>query len=229
MHPFAVDRAALAAHGVAHLAAAKERGLQVLLINHAHQREVLRVLGLGPVVQPRAADRKPLTLAHDAELALGPVEWLGTIPSFSRPTVRNDNPYSEALFRTVKYTPGLSARTPSPISRLRASGSPASSSGITTQRPPLRDPRATSCWRESPHPRSPRCGLCDGQGRASTALAQSANPQLDPHRHRVAQPRQSHRSVSHNSGVRCMIDRTSFLTNTALERLTKWRVYRHKA
>lgn len=30
---------------------------------------------------------------------------LGVTPSFSRPRVSNDNPYSEALFRTVKYCP----------------------------------------------------------------------------------------------------------------------------
>lgn len=30
---------------------------------------------------------------------------LGVTPSFSRPRVSNDNPYSEALFRTVKYYP----------------------------------------------------------------------------------------------------------------------------
>jgi putative transposase len=29
----------------------------------------------------------------------------GIIPSFSRPHVSNDNPYSEALFRTLKHTP----------------------------------------------------------------------------------------------------------------------------
>lgn len=31
---------------------------------------------------------------------------LGIVPSFSRPRVSDDNPYSEALFRTVKYRPG---------------------------------------------------------------------------------------------------------------------------
>jgi transposase InsO family protein len=31
--------------------------------------------------------------------------WLGIVPSFSRPHVCNDNPYSEALFRTLKHTP----------------------------------------------------------------------------------------------------------------------------
>jgi putative transposase len=31
------------------------------------------------------------------------LQWLGVVPSFSRPHVSNDNPYSEALFRTIKY------------------------------------------------------------------------------------------------------------------------------
>ena len=33
------------------------------------------------------------------------MEQLGVIASISRPRVRNDNPFSEALFRTCKYTP----------------------------------------------------------------------------------------------------------------------------
>jgi putative transposase len=33
------------------------------------------------------------------------LQWLGIVPSLSRPHVCNDNPYSEALFRTLKYTP----------------------------------------------------------------------------------------------------------------------------
>ena len=33
------------------------------------------------------------------------MEQLGVAPSFSRPRVSNDNPYSEALFRTCKYVP----------------------------------------------------------------------------------------------------------------------------
>lgn len=37
------------------------------------------------------------------------LQWLGIIPSFSRPHVSNDNPYSEALFRTLKYTPAYPA------------------------------------------------------------------------------------------------------------------------
>jgi len=36
---------------------------------------------------------------------LATLQRLGVVPSFSRPGVSNDNPYSEALFRTLKYTP----------------------------------------------------------------------------------------------------------------------------
>jgi putative transposase len=36
---------------------------------------------------------------------LATLERLGVIPSFSRPQVSDDNPYSEALFRTMKYWP----------------------------------------------------------------------------------------------------------------------------
>lgn len=33
------------------------------------------------------------------------MQKLGVIPSFSRPSVSNDNPYSESLFKTLKYCP----------------------------------------------------------------------------------------------------------------------------
>ncbi len=36
---------------------------------------------------------------------LSTLQQLGVIPSFSRPSVSNDNPYSESLFRTLKYRP----------------------------------------------------------------------------------------------------------------------------
>ena len=36
---------------------------------------------------------------------LATLQWLGVIASFSRPHVSDDNPYSEALFRTLKHTP----------------------------------------------------------------------------------------------------------------------------
>lgn len=36
---------------------------------------------------------------------LATLQMLGIIPSFSRPAVSNDNPYSEAIFKTLKYCP----------------------------------------------------------------------------------------------------------------------------
>lgn len=41
---------------------------------------------------------------------LAMLQALGVMPSFSRPGVSNDNPYSEALFRTLKYTPAYPAK-----------------------------------------------------------------------------------------------------------------------
>ena len=37
------------------------------------------------------------------------LEQLGIMPSYSRPRVSNDNPYSESLFRTTKYRPDYPA------------------------------------------------------------------------------------------------------------------------
>jgi putative transposase len=36
---------------------------------------------------------------------LATLQWLGIVPSFSRPSVSDDNPFSEALFKTLKYCP----------------------------------------------------------------------------------------------------------------------------
>lgn len=38
---------------------------------------------------------------------LSTLQRLGVMPSFSRPSVSNDNPYSEAMFKTLKYNPGF--------------------------------------------------------------------------------------------------------------------------
>ena len=38
---------------------------------------------------------------------LATLQQLGVMPSFSRPSVSDDNPYSESLFKTLKYHPGF--------------------------------------------------------------------------------------------------------------------------
>lgn len=41
---------------------------------------------------------------------LSTLQRLGIVPSFSRPSVSDDNPYSESLFRTLKYTPAYPSK-----------------------------------------------------------------------------------------------------------------------
>jgi putative transposase len=41
---------------------------------------------------------------------LATLQRLGIVPSFSRPSVSDDNPYSESLFRTLKYTPAYPSK-----------------------------------------------------------------------------------------------------------------------
>ena len=41
---------------------------------------------------------------------LATLQSLGVMPSFSRPSVSNDNPYSESLFKTLKYRPNYPSR-----------------------------------------------------------------------------------------------------------------------
>ena len=42
------------------------------------------------------------------------LEKLGIIAAYSRPRVSNDNPFSEALFRTCKYRPDWPSKTGRP-------------------------------------------------------------------------------------------------------------------
>lgn len=56
-------------------------------------------------------DREKLILHSDnggpmkGATMLATLQWLGIVPSFSRPSVSDDNAYSEALFKTLKYRP----------------------------------------------------------------------------------------------------------------------------
>jgi transposase InsO family protein len=51
---------------------------------------------------------------------LATLERLGVIPSFSRPSVSDDNPFSESLFRTLKYRPAYPERAFENIPHARA-------------------------------------------------------------------------------------------------------------
>lgn len=51
---------------------------------------------------------------------LATLQRLGIVPSFSRPRVSDDNPYSEALFRTLKYRPEYPSKPFSSLEEARA-------------------------------------------------------------------------------------------------------------
>lgn len=61
----------------------------------------------------QAVAGKPLILHSDngspmkGATMLGTLQKLGVMPSFSRPSVSNDNAYSESLFKTLKYNSGF--------------------------------------------------------------------------------------------------------------------------
>lgn len=71
--------------------------LAAVLIEQACQREGIERSGL--VVH---SDNGP---AMKGKTLLAAMQTLGIISSFSRPHVSDDNPFSEALFRTMKYRP----------------------------------------------------------------------------------------------------------------------------
>jgi len=50
---------------------------------------------------------------------LATMQKLGVVPSFSRPAVSNDNPFSESLFKTMKYTPAYPDRPFESVSTAR--------------------------------------------------------------------------------------------------------------
>lgn len=63
------------------------------------------------ICQREAIQRKQVVLHSDngspmkGATMLATLQELGIVPSFSRPSVSNDNPYSESLFRTLKFRP----------------------------------------------------------------------------------------------------------------------------
>lgn len=61
---------------------------------------------------------------------LATLQRLGVMPSFSRPSVSDDNPYSESLFKTMKYTL-VTLTNHSTVSRMPGSGYTDSSTGTT--------------------------------------------------------------------------------------------------
>jgi transposase InsO family protein len=78
---------------------------------HAHEIATHAASLIQRICDESDLDPKGLVLHSDdgkpmrGSTMVATLQWLGIVPSFSRPHVCNDNPYSEALFRTLKYTP----------------------------------------------------------------------------------------------------------------------------
>jgi transposase InsO family protein len=78
-----------------------------------HEREVATHAAtlIQRICAESGVDPKGLVLHSDngkpmrGNTMVATLQWLGIVPSFSRPHVCNDNPYSEALFRTLKQPP----------------------------------------------------------------------------------------------------------------------------
>jgi len=78
---------------------------------HSEESSTLASSLMTDICQREAVHPDQVTLHSDngspmkGATMLATLQELGVIPSFSRPSVSNDNPYSESLFRTLKYRP----------------------------------------------------------------------------------------------------------------------------
>ena len=80
---------------------------------HVHEFECNEVAAniVRDIAQREGIDREQLALHSDnggpmkGATMLATLQRLGIVPSFSRPRVSNDNPFSESLFKTLKYHP----------------------------------------------------------------------------------------------------------------------------
>ncbi len=78
---------------------------------YEHESAALAADLMTDICQREGIARNQVTLHSDngspmkGATMLATLQQLGVVPSFSRPSVSNDNPYSEALFRTLKYRP----------------------------------------------------------------------------------------------------------------------------
>lgn len=78
---------------------------------HSEELSALAADLMTDICQREGIERDQVTLHSDngspmkGATMLATLQELGVVPSFSRPSVSNDNPYSESIFRTLKYRP----------------------------------------------------------------------------------------------------------------------------
>jgi len=135
------------------------------------------------------------------------LQWLGVVPSFSRPHVSDDNPYSEALFRTLKHTPAYP--------RLPFADLGSAERWVTRFVNPLRHAERAAPWQRASCPRSSA-----GPLRASIASKPRA---LDPHDSQwVSGWPRGPQSRTHPAAGCCMTHATTTLIFTVRKTAYKW-------
>ena len=78
---------------------------------HSEELSALAADLMTDICQREGIARNQVTLHSDngspmkGATMLATLQELGIMPSFSRPAVSNDNPYSESMFKTLKYRP----------------------------------------------------------------------------------------------------------------------------
>jgi transposase InsO family protein len=93
---------------------------------HEEERSALAGDLMIDICQREGIKRHEVTLHSDngspmkGATMLATLQQLGIMPSFSRPSVSNDNPYSESLFRTLKYRPNYPGKPFADVQAARA-------------------------------------------------------------------------------------------------------------
>ncbi|MFT5393233.1 MAG: hypothetical protein ACI8PT_003433 [Gammaproteobacteria bacterium] len=128
--------------------------------------------------------------AMNGATLLATLHHLGVIPSFSRPSVSNDNLYSESLFPTLKYRPEHPEGVFADLDGTRHPG--AVVRRLVQHRTPakfdsVRDPRATSRRSRRGHPSASKTGLPRRKGTPPATLERQ-HAKLDAGGRRASEP-----------------------------------------
>ena len=119
------------------------------------------------------------------------LERLGILASFSRPSVSDDNPYSEALFRTLKYRPEYPDQPfadPRGGARLGGGLCALVQHGAPAQWDPLRHPGGSAQWAGGRHPRGATRRVRE-RARGPPRALEPQPALLDAHRARLPESR----------------------------------------
>ena len=93
---------------------------------HAKEDAILAAELIDKIAKQAGVSKGELRLHSDngspmkGATMLSTLQRLGVIPSFSRPRVSDDNPYSESLFKTLKYCPKYPQKPFASLERARA-------------------------------------------------------------------------------------------------------------